>query len=369
MRFQRGFEARFVQLRAGYHDLLALAIEHRGLFVGGFLGFVAVSFLLAPFLGRNFFPQVDGGQILLHVRAPVGMRIEETAARFAEVEKAIREVIPPRRGGGGRRQYRHLSVVDQHDLQQHRHDRRVGRRHPDLAQPGACADRRYVSLLRKQLPRRFPGMSFSFLPADIVSQILNFGAPRRSICRSAATTSPRITPTPTSSWRRFATSRESPMRASSSRPAADDRCEHRSHARAVHRGDRGRRDRQPGRQSGRFQPGCAHLLAEREERRHLSDRAADAAIPDRHAAGAAESADQRHRRADHGARRHRQHPARARQRRRFAVRHCPDGGDLRDHPGTRSRRGLERHPADHRRRTTRTSRRARSSHWSARPRP
>src|SRR5208337_1215703 len=95
VRFQRGFEARFARLRAGYHDLLALAIEHRRLFIGGFLGCIAVSFLLAPFLGRNFFPQVDGGQMLLHVRAPVGMRIEETAARFSEVENAIREVIPP----------------------------------------------------------------------------------------------------------------------------------------------------------------------------------------------------------------------------------------------------------------------------------
>ncbi len=95
VRFQRGFEERFTRMRAGYHELLALAIEHRRLFVGGFIGFIAVSFLLAPFLGRNFFPQVDGGQILLHVRAPVGMRIEETASRFAEVEKAIRQVIPP----------------------------------------------------------------------------------------------------------------------------------------------------------------------------------------------------------------------------------------------------------------------------------
>ena len=142
VRFQRGFEARFERLRAGYHDLLALAIEHRRLFVAGFLGFVAVSFLLAPFLGRNFFPQVDGGQILLHVRAPVGMRIEETAARFADVEKAIREVIPPARSGGDGRQHRHVSFLDQYDLQQYRHDRRVGRRHPDLAQRGSRADRR-----------------------------------------------------------------------------------------------------------------------------------------------------------------------------------------------------------------------------------
>jgi len=141
VRFQRGFEARFARLRAGYHDLLALAIEHRRLFVGGFVGFIAFSFMLAPFLGRNFFPQVDGGQILLHVRAPVGMRIEGTAARFAEVEKAIREVIPPVEVAAGNGQYRHLSFGDQHNLQQHRYDRRVGRRHPDLAQPGTCADR------------------------------------------------------------------------------------------------------------------------------------------------------------------------------------------------------------------------------------
>ncbi len=99
VRFQRGFEARFMRLRAGYHDLLALAIEHRRMFVSGFLGFVLLSFLLAPFLGRNFFPQVDGGQILMHVRAPVGMRIEETAARFGDVEKAIRGIIPPAETG------------------------------------------------------------------------------------------------------------------------------------------------------------------------------------------------------------------------------------------------------------------------------
>src|ERR1700729_3199602 len=94
VRFQRGFEARFERMRAGYHDLLALAVAHRRLFVAGFMVFIALSFLLAPFLGRNFFPQVDGGQMLLHVRTPVGMRVEETAARFSEVEKAIREVIP-----------------------------------------------------------------------------------------------------------------------------------------------------------------------------------------------------------------------------------------------------------------------------------
>ena len=177
VRFQHAFEAGFVRLRAGYHDLLALAIEHRKVFVAGFLGFVAVSFLLAPFLGRNFFPQVDGGQILLHVRAPVGMRIEETAARFADVENAIREVIPPNEVA---------DIVDNIGTYLsslntiYNNTGTIGESDGDIQislkedhSPTAA----YVDLLREQLPRRFPGLTFSFLPADIVSQILNFGAP------------------------------------------------------------------------------------------------------------------------------------------------------------------------------------------------
>jgi multidrug efflux pump subunit AcrB len=177
VRFQRGFEARFVRLRAGYHDLLALAIEHRKVFVGGFLGLIAVSFLLTPFLGRNFFPQVDGGQILLHVRAPVGMRIEETAARFTDVEKAIREMIPPTEVA---------TIVDNVGTYLssintiYNNTGTIGESDGDIQislNEGHAPTADYVSLLRNQLPRRFPGMTFSFLPADIVSQILNFGAP------------------------------------------------------------------------------------------------------------------------------------------------------------------------------------------------
>jgi len=177
VRFQRAFEALFVRLRAGYHDLLALAIEHRRLFVGGFIGVIAVSFLLAPFLGRNFFPEVDGGQILLHVRTPVGMRIEETAARFADVEKAIREVIPPAEVA---------AVVDNIGTYLssintiYNNTGTIGESDGDIQislNEGHAPTADYVSRLRDQLPRRFPGVSFSFLPADIVSQILNFGAP------------------------------------------------------------------------------------------------------------------------------------------------------------------------------------------------
>jgi len=177
VRFQRGFEARFNRLRASYHGLLALAIERRRAFIGGFLGFVVLSFLLTPFLGRNFFPQVDGGQILLHVRAPVGMRIEQTAARFTDVEKAIRSIIPPKETA---------AVVDNIGTYLssintiYNNTGTIGESDGDITislSEGHAPTAEYVNRLRAELPRRFPGMTFSFLPADIVSQILNFGAP------------------------------------------------------------------------------------------------------------------------------------------------------------------------------------------------
>jgi multidrug efflux pump subunit AcrB len=177
VRFQRGFEEGFTRFRAGYHDMLALAIEHRRVFVAGFMGFIALSYLLAPFLGRNFFPQVDGGQMLLHVRVPVGTRIEETAARFTDVEKAIREVIPPAEVeaivdnigtylSSINTIYNNTGTIGESDG-----DIQVSLNHGHAPTAG------YVARLRDELPRRFPGMTFSFLPADIVSQILNFGAP------------------------------------------------------------------------------------------------------------------------------------------------------------------------------------------------
>jgi multidrug efflux pump subunit AcrB len=177
VRLQRGFEAGFLQLRARYRELLALAIVRRRVFVPGFLAVVAASFLLTPFLGRNFFPQVDGGQILLHVRAPVGMRIEETGARFAQVESAIRRIIPPAETA---------TIVDNIGTYLssintiYNNTGTIGESDGDIqisltARHAPTAE--YVNRLREELPRRFPGMTFSFLPADIVSQILNFGAP------------------------------------------------------------------------------------------------------------------------------------------------------------------------------------------------
>src|ERR1700677_3834413 len=95
VRFQHAFEAGFERFRSGYRDLLGLALMHRPLFITGFVGFIALSFLLVPYLGRNFFPSVDAGQILMHVRTQVGTRVEESANQFADIQKAIRKIIPP----------------------------------------------------------------------------------------------------------------------------------------------------------------------------------------------------------------------------------------------------------------------------------
>jgi multidrug efflux pump subunit AcrB len=177
VRFQRGFEQRFERLRAGYHATLGLAIEHRRLFITGFLVVVVLSFLLTPFLGRNFFPTVDGGQIMMHVRVPVGTRVEDTAEQFGRVESVIRQMIPPAETeavvdnigtylSSINTIYNNTGTIGESDgdiqitLNQNHHP---------------TAD--YVSRLRDELPKRFPGLTFSFLPADIVSQILNFGAP------------------------------------------------------------------------------------------------------------------------------------------------------------------------------------------------
>lgn len=178
VRFQRGFEAGFARLRDTYRDLLAMALGHRKVFITCFLGFVAASFLLVPFLGRNFFPAVDTGQILMHVRTQVGTRVEETANRLADIQKAIRQIIPPGEIdtmadnigmpiSGINMTYNNTGVIGPQDgdIQIKLKPERRGRTDD------------YVRELRERLPREFPGVSFAFLPADIVSQILNFGAP------------------------------------------------------------------------------------------------------------------------------------------------------------------------------------------------
>lgn len=177
VRFQRGFEARFERVRTYYGAVLGEAVARRKPFMLGFMMLVLASFALLPFLGRNFFPDVDSGQIMLHVRAPVGSRVEDTAAQFDRIQRRIREIIPPSEL---------LSVADNIGLAvssintTYNNSGTIGPQDGDILialnkDHRPTAD--YVATLRRELPRNFPGTTFSFLPADITSQILNFGAP------------------------------------------------------------------------------------------------------------------------------------------------------------------------------------------------
>jgi multidrug efflux pump subunit AcrB len=176
-RFQAGFEHAFEGLRARYLGLLHLCLGRRGWVVAGFLVCALASFALVPFLGQDFFPSVDGGQIALHVRARTGTRIEETTKLADRVGQAIRNVIPAAELS---------SIVDNIGLSAsaintaYNNSGTIGVEDADiqitLAADHAPTDG-YVRALRDKLPGLFPGVTFSFLPADMVTQVLNFGAP------------------------------------------------------------------------------------------------------------------------------------------------------------------------------------------------
>jgi multidrug efflux pump subunit AcrB len=183
VKFQLGFERRFAALRERYHGALKSAVDHRGVFVSAFMGVVLLSFLLAvpigplPGLGENFFPDVDAGQIKLHLRARTGTRIEETAALCDAVESKIKETIPASEID---------SLVDNIGLPYsginlaYSTSAPVGPSDADVfisLKAGHAPIADYIRTLRQVLPASFPSTSFAFLPADIVSQILNFGLP------------------------------------------------------------------------------------------------------------------------------------------------------------------------------------------------
>ena len=167
-------------LRENYRNLLALAMIRRRLFVTGFLAVVLVSFGLAPFLGSNFFPAVDTGQIVLHVRPPIGTRIEDNTQIFARIEDQIRRVIPPDEL---------TSIVDNIGLPNssintiYNNSGLIGNQDGDifisLNDGSHHPTAGYVRTLREKPCRAFSrhGITFSFPPPDIVSQILNFGTP------------------------------------------------------------------------------------------------------------------------------------------------------------------------------------------------
>jgi multidrug efflux pump subunit AcrB len=177
VKFQRSFEQAFENFRGVYHALLKMAMAARWKFVTSFLAIVLLSLGLTPYLGSNFFPSVDSGQILIHARLPVGTRVEESAARFAMIEKTIREVIPEEEMS---------TLVDNIGLPPssinliYNNTGVIGPQDGDIQialrkDHAPTAD--YVRKLREVLPDAFPDTVFSFPPADIVSQILNFGAP------------------------------------------------------------------------------------------------------------------------------------------------------------------------------------------------
>ncbi|WP_372784509.1 efflux RND transporter permease subunit [Phenylobacterium sp.] len=176
-RFQRRFEAGFARVRSVYSELLAMAMGARRPFLIGFMAVVVLSFGLAPFLGSNFFPAVDAGQMTLHVRAPVGTRLEDTSLEFRRIEATIRQAIPADELG---------SIVDNIGIPNssinmvYSNSGVIGPQDGDIyvsLKAHHHATAAYVKRLREVLPREYPGTVFAFLPADIVSQILNFGAP------------------------------------------------------------------------------------------------------------------------------------------------------------------------------------------------
>ncbi|MGA7080058.1 MAG: efflux RND transporter permease subunit [Terriglobales bacterium] len=177
-RSQRGFERWFERFRDSYRQLLDATLEHRKLFSLCFVAFCVLSLGLVFFLGRDFFPQVDAGLIRLHFRARPGLRVEETARLCDEVERVLRNEIPKEElqtildniglpYSGINTSYSSSGVIGTEDAEV------LISLNPEHHHPTA----QYVRRLRRELPARFPGVEFFFQPADIVSQILNFGLP------------------------------------------------------------------------------------------------------------------------------------------------------------------------------------------------
>ncbi|MCJ2104662.1 efflux RND transporter permease subunit [Methylobacterium sp. E-041] len=182
-RFQRGFERRFEALRQAYLGLLGLALSRRKSFAVGFLAVVGLSFGLVPYLGRDFFPDVDAGALRIHLRAPTGTRIEEMTALTGRVEGRLRALIPPGRVAsvvnniglpisGINISYGNSGTIGTFDA-----DMLVTLDETSGGSEGGPSTAALTRQLRERLPQDFPGVTFAFLPADIVSQILNFGSP------------------------------------------------------------------------------------------------------------------------------------------------------------------------------------------------
>ena len=175
IRFQLGFEKRFEAFRHGYLRLLTFCVDHAGVFLILFLAFALLSLGLTPFLGQDFFPSVDSGQFMIHVRAHTGTRIEETAALCDHIEGTIRQQIPDNElvtildNIGLPYSALNLSYSTSAPVGPADADIQVQlskKHHPSEA---------YIERLREVLARDYPGVTFYVVPVDIVTQILNFG--------------------------------------------------------------------------------------------------------------------------------------------------------------------------------------------------
>jgi len=177
IRFQHGFEKGFEKFRAGYIGLLRLALIGHGRFVAGFLAAMVVSLFLVPFLGSNFFPTIDSGQILMHTRVPMGSRIEDTAARFDLIEQQVHKMLPV---GEVKAITDNIGLPVSAINTVYNNSGTIGSQDGDIIitlKEGHAPTERAIETLRRELPQKFAGTTFAFLPADITSQILNFGSP------------------------------------------------------------------------------------------------------------------------------------------------------------------------------------------------
>jgi len=176
-RLQGGFEQRFERFRERYKELLSTAVARRGRFILGFLAAALSSVIvLIPWLGQDFFPGIKSGEIDMHFRAPIGMRLEEASKVAALVDTALRQLLPGHitnvidncglPNSGLNQAYSASATIGPQDC-----DVTIG-----LNDPASPVDE-YRSILRDKLPRLFPGTDFTFPPGDITAKILNFGLP------------------------------------------------------------------------------------------------------------------------------------------------------------------------------------------------
>jgi multidrug efflux pump subunit AcrB len=176
-RIQHAFERNFERFRRSYAGLLENCLAHRGRVLMLFLAFFSGSWLLLPYVGQDFFPDVDAGQISLHLRAHSGTRIEETARLTDLVDKVIREVIPKNELKGI---IDNLGIPNSGISLSYTSSGLIGTGDGDILislNEDHHSTKEYIKKLRIRLNRDFPGVTFYFLPADIISQTLNFGLP------------------------------------------------------------------------------------------------------------------------------------------------------------------------------------------------